>query len=109
MSRWPPDPFVEAFRQGLRELGYVEERNISLEYRWAEGRNERLPGLVADLVRLKVDVIVASGPTALAAKHATTTIPFVMPVSLDPVGAGLAASLARPGGNVTGFASQNDE
>jgi putative ABC transport system substrate-binding protein len=105
----PPDPFVEAFRQGLRELGYAEGRNINIEYRWAEGRDERLPGLAADLVRLKVDVIVASSSAAVAAKRATTAIPIVMPISSDPVRLGLVASLARPGGNVTGFASQNDE
>ena len=104
----PPDPFVEAFRQGLRELGYVEGRNISIEYRWAKGRNERLPDLAADLVRLKVDIIVVGGFQALAAKRATTTIPIVMAVAPDPVGTGLVASLARPGGNVTGFASLSD-
>jgi putative ABC transport system substrate-binding protein len=105
----PPDPFVESFKQGLRELGYVEGRNISIEYRWAEGRNERLPGLAADLVRLKVDVIVASSQAAVAAKQATTAIPIVMPIITDPVRLGLVASLARPGGNATGFATQNDE
>jgi putative ABC transport system substrate-binding protein len=105
----PPDRFVEAFKQGLRELGYVEGRNISIEYRWAEGRNERLPGLAADLVRLKVDVIVASSQAAVAAKQATTVIPIVMPIITDPVRLGLVASLARPGGNATGFATQNDE
>jgi putative tryptophan/tyrosine transport system substrate-binding protein len=104
-----PSPFVEAFRQGLRELGYVEGRNISIEYRWTEGREERLPGLAADLVRLKVDVIVASSQAAVAAKQATTVIPIVMPIITDPVRLGLVASLARPGGNATGFATQNDE
>jgi putative tryptophan/tyrosine transport system substrate-binding protein len=105
----PPDPFVEAFKQGLRELGYVEGRNIRIEYRWAEGRNERLPGLAADLVRLKVDVIVAASQNAVAAKKTTTAIPIVMPIITDPVRLGLIASLARPGGNATGFATQNDE
>jgi putative ABC transport system substrate-binding protein len=99
-----PDPFVEAFRQGLRQLGYDEGRNINIEYRWAEGRDEQLPGLAADLARLKVDVIVAGGSQALVAKRATTTIPIVMPVANDPVGEGIVASLARPGGNVTGLA-----
>ena len=100
----PPDPLVEAFRQGLHELGYAEGRDIIIEYRWAEGKEERLTDLAAELVRLKVDVIVVSatrGP--LAAKQATTTIPIVMAASGDPVAAGLVASLARPGGNVTGL------
>src|SRR5262252_4979274 len=93
---------VEVFRQALRELGYVEGQTIVLELRWAEGRLERIPELVAVLVGLKVDVLVAvSTPTALAAKNATQTIPIVM-VAGDPVGLGLVASLARPGGNVTG-------
>ncbi len=102
-------PLVEAFMQGLRELGYVEGRNVSIEYRWTEGRDERLPGLVADLVRLKVDVIVAASQAAVAAKQATTAIPIVMPVITDPVRLGLVGSLARPGGNATGLATQNDE
>ena len=105
----PPDPNVEAFKQGLREVGYVEGRNISIEYRWAEGKGERLLGLAADLVRLKVDVIVATGDAAVAAKQATSAIPIVMPIITDPVRLGLVASLARPGGNVTGLATQNDE
>jgi putative ABC transport system substrate-binding protein len=104
----PPDPFVEAFRQGLRELGYEEGRNISIEYRWAEGRDEQLSGLAADLVRLKVDVIVASGSPARVARRVTNTIPIVMPVANDPVGEGIVASLARPGGNVTGLASLSE-
>jgi putative tryptophan/tyrosine transport system substrate-binding protein len=105
-----PDPFVEAFRQGLRDVGYIEGKSIVIEYRWAEGKNERLSNLAADLVRLKVDVIVAAGPgPILAAKQATNTIPIVMPVVLNPVDSGLVASLARPGGNLTGLASQADE
>jgi putative ABC transport system substrate-binding protein len=100
-------PFLdEAFREGLRELGYVEGQNIAIEYRSAEGKSEQLPGLAAELVRLKVDVIVAAAPPATeAAKRATSTIPIVFAVSGDPVAAGLVASLARPGGNITGLAS----
>jgi putative ABC transport system substrate-binding protein len=105
----PPDPLIEAFRQGLRDLGYDEGRNISIEYRWAEGREERLPGLAADLVRLKVDVIVAGAGAVEAAKRATQLIPIVMPIAGDPVKLGLVASLARPGGNVTGLTSLSDE
>jgi putative ABC transport system substrate-binding protein len=93
----------EAFRQGLRDLGYVEGRNVVIEYRDAEGKFERLPALAAELVALKVDVIVAgSTPVALAAKQATRTLPIVFPVAVDPVRSGLVTSLARPGGNVTG-------
>jgi putative ABC transport system substrate-binding protein len=96
----------EAFRQELSKLGWIEGKNITMEYRFAEQKNERLPELAAELVRLKVDLIVvrASAP-ALAAKSATTTIPIVMTTSADPVGAGLVASLARPGGNITGLAT----
>jgi putative ABC transport system substrate-binding protein len=94
---------LDAFRQGLREFGYTEGQNIIIEYRWAEGKYDRFPGLLADLVRLKVDAIVTAGtPGALAAKRATKTIPIVMAVAGDAVGTGLVASLARPGGNVTG-------
>jgi putative ABC transport system substrate-binding protein len=97
---------VEAFRQGLRDLGYVEGETIVIEYRWAEGRYERLPALAAELVRLKVDVIFAATTgAALAARSATRTIPIVMGSASDPVGDGLVASLARPGGNVTGLTS----
>src|SRR5713101_3424525 len=96
-----------AFAEGLRELGHIEGKNVVLEYRWAEGHLERFPELVADLVRQRVDVIVASsqGP-ALAAKRATLTIPIVMVNTTDPVEVGLVASLARPGGNVTGLSQQ---
>jgi putative tryptophan/tyrosine transport system substrate-binding protein len=101
---------VEAFRQELSKLGWVEGKNIIIEYRFAEQKNERLPELAAELVRLKVDVIVVTGtPAALAAKRATTIIPIAMASSADPVGAGLVASLARPGGNVTGNASLASE
>ena len=95
---------MDAFRQELSKLGWIEGKNITIEYRFAEQKPERLPELAADLVRLKVDLIVAAGtPSALAAKKATTTIPIVMASSTDPVGVGLVASLARPGGNVTGL------
>src|SRR4029453_15996810 len=97
---------LEAFRQELSKLGWIEGKKITIEYRFAEQRNERLPELSADLVRLKVDLIVVSGTTpALAAKAATTTIPIVMITPGDPVGVGLVASLAQPGGNVTGLSS----
>jgi putative ABC transport system substrate-binding protein len=93
----------EAFEQGLRDLGYVEGKNIVLEYRFAKGQHERLPVLAAELVSLPVDVLVTGGPSALAAKQATTTIPIVFQAFNDPVGEGLVTSLARPGGNVTGL------
>jgi len=95
---------VKAFREGLRDLGYVEGQNILIEYRWAEGNYQRFPDLVADLVNLKVDLILTAGtPGALAAKRATQTIPIVMAVTGDAVGTGLVSSLARPGGNLTGL------
>jgi putative ABC transport system substrate-binding protein len=94
---------VEAFRRRLRELGYVEGKNIVIEYRYAEGKLERLPDLAAELVRLKVDVIVTTGTGILAAKKASPTIPIVFGVAPDPVGSGLVSSLARPGGNITGL------
>ena len=93
-----------ALQEGLRELGYVEGQNLSIESRWAEGKYERLPGLASELVRLKVDVIVTYAPPAIqAAKEATATIPIVMGGVIDPVATGLVASLARPGGNITGL------
>jgi putative tryptophan/tyrosine transport system substrate-binding protein len=101
---------VEAFRQELSKLGWIEGKNIGIEYRFAEQKSERSPELVAELVRLKVDLIVVTGNLlALAAKKATTTIPIVMVSASDPMGAGLIASLARPVGNVTGLSSLNEE
>src|SRR5678815_1056899 len=97
---------LEAFRQGLRELGYVEGHDFVIEYRSADGQAERFPGLVTELLRLNVDVIVTRGtPAVSAAKQKTTTTPIVMASSGDPVGSGVVASLARPGGNVTGLSA----
>ena len=97
---------VDAFREGLRQLGYIEGQNIVIEYRSADGRIERFPELAAEIVSRKVDVIVTRGtPAALAAKHATATISIIMAASGEPVGAGIVASLARPGGNVTGLSA----
>src|SRR5882724_5059869 len=101
---------LEEFRQEMSKLGWIEGKNITIEYRFAEQKLERLPELAAELVRLKVDLIVTSGgPTPLVAKGATSTIPIVMTTSVDPVGAGLVASLARPGGNVTGNSGLSHE
>jgi putative ABC transport system substrate-binding protein len=99
--------WAAAFVQRLRELGWVEGRTIAIEYRWAEGRNERYPEIAAEFVRLKVDVIVTVGAAALAAKQVTSVIPIVFWASIDPVGGNLVASLARPGGNVTGLSVQS--
>src|SRR5205085_12428606 len=105
-----PEEFWRVFRQGLRDLGYVEGQNIRFEFRSAEGQINRLPELAAELVRLKVDIIVTwFTPTTLAAKQATREIPIVMADAGDPIGTGLVASLPRPGGNVTGIASVTAE
>src|SRR5262249_55964165 len=97
---------IEPLRQGLRELGYVEGKNIVIEYRWAEGKPDRLPALAAELARLNVEVIVTGGSTSTGtAKEVTTTIPIVMAQVDDPVGSGFVASLARPGGNITGLST----
>ena len=96
-------PWVAAFMERLRELGWAEGRTIAIEYRWAEGHSERFAEIAAELVRLKVDVIVTTGTSVLAAKQATAVIPIVFAVANDPVGTGVVASLARPGGNVTGL------
>jgi putative ABC transport system substrate-binding protein len=104
IERSGPTAFDEAFRLGLRELGYSEGRNVVVEYRWADGKAERLPALAAELVRLKVDVIVTSGtPGGLAAKNATSTIPIVLASGGDFVADGLVASFSRPGANITGL------
>jgi putative tryptophan/tyrosine transport system substrate-binding protein len=103
-------PYVEAFRQALRDLGWVEGKNIAIEAQFAEGKTDRLPALAAELVRLKVDLIATSStPAALAAKRATTTIPIVIGFAADPVGSGIVSSLAHPGGNITGWTHQGLE
>src|SRR5215471_18659780 len=100
---------VGAFVQRLRELGWIEGRTVTIEYRWSEGRSERYPEIAAEFVRLKVDVIVVTGGGVPAAKQATSTIPIVFPVAGDPVGGGFVATLARPGGNITGLSLQQTD
>ena len=100
---------VTAFERRMRELGWIEGRTIAIEYRWGEGRPERFAEIAAEFVRLKVDVIVTSGTAVSAAKQATSTVPIVFAVAVDPVRGGLVGSLARPGGNVTGLSIQAPE
>ena len=101
---------LEAFMQGMRDLGYVDGQNVRYVVRWGEGKLDRMPGIAQELVKMKVDVILAfSSPSVIAAQQATRTIPIVMPVSSDPVGDGLVASLARPGGNITGLSMMAPE
>src|SRR5262249_4552523 len=112
-AEWP-DLFTDrlrAFHDGLRETGYVEGRNLAVEYRWAEGRNDRLPALAAELVHRQVSVIVTAGstPATLAAREATTTIPILFYIGANPVEVGLVTSLSRPGGNLTGVVTLNVE
>ena len=102
-------PWTAAFVQRLRELGWIEGRTVAIEYRWAEGRDERYTEIAAEFVRLKVDVIVTSGAAVVAAKQATSIIPIVFAVANDPLGTGLVANLARPGGNVTGMSNQQND
>ena len=103
-------PSIDAFSQRLRELGWVEGSNVAIDYRWAEGRNERMAEIATEFVRLKVDVIVTTGtPATLAAKQATYAIPIVFVGTGDPVGTGLVASLAQPGGNITGLSNQTKD
>jgi putative tryptophan/tyrosine transport system substrate-binding protein len=105
-----PGPYVEALRQGLRDLGYIDGKNIAIEYRGAEGKLERVPNIINELVNLEVDVLVVPIRSAIfAAKHATKTIPIIMVTGVDPVATGMIDSLARPGGNITGVSTLNRE
>ena len=106
-SNW--SPWTAAFVQRMRELGWTEGRTVAIEYRWAEGRSERYTEIATEFVRLKVDVIVTVGTAVAAAKQATSTIPIVFAIAVDPVGSGMVASLARPGGNATGLSVQSTE
>jgi len=101
--------YITAFAERLRALGWIEGRTIAIEYRWSEGRPERVAEIAAEFVRLKVDVIVTNGPAVATLKQATSVIPIVFAVALDPVGGGLVASLAQPGGNVTGQSTQQSD
>src|SRR5262249_38764141 len=103
-STWTP--WTAAFLQRLRELGWIEGRTVAIEYRWAEGRTERFAEIAAEFVRLKVDVILTSGAAVPATKQATSVIPIVFALAADPLGGGMVASLARPGGNITGLSLQ---
>jgi hypothetical protein len=103
-ARW-----TEAFVRRMRDLGWVEGRTVAIEYRWAEGRPDRHAEIAGEFVRMKVDVIVTSGTAGLATKQATSTIPIVFTIFGDPIGSGLVASLARPGGNITGMSTQTDD
>jgi putative ABC transport system substrate-binding protein len=103
-SDW--SPWVAAFVQRLRELGWIEGSTVAIEYRWADGRTDRFAEIAAEFVRLKVDIIVTTGAATFVAKQATSAIPIVFAVMGDPVGAGVVASLARPGGNITGLSVQ---
>src|SRR6266480_7712546 len=106
-SNW--SPWTAAFVQRLRELGWTEGRTVAIEYRWAEGRSERYGDIAAEFVRLKVDVIITVGSAVAATKQVTSTIPIVFAIAVDPVGSGMVASLARPGGNATGISVQSPE
>src|SRR6266481_3824115 len=101
--------WTAAFVQRLRELGWIDGRTVTIEYRWAEGRSERYTEIAAEFVRLKVDVIVTVGSAVVAAKQVTSVIPIVFAVAVDPLGGGLVSSLARPGGNITGLSMQSTD